>query len=815
MNTLVEKGGGSRSVWTFSLTLVLLLLLTALGFRSFLTLEKTYLFKDNASDSLNQTYPMLVHISDYLRRDGWPRWSFNQGLGQNIIGRDLGDPFNYILFFMPRNWIAYGMAYMEALKVVLAGVLFYLYLRILGLSYYPRLIGSLCYAFCGYIILGGSFGVLGTETVYFAFLLFAVEMFIRRRRWTWLPPAMALLVALQPFNLYLFGIFIVFYAVARLVEEGWSFKPLCFFPLKLLGWSLLGVALGAVIIIGSLLQILQSPRITGESSYFHILLAQPMLQLDLPIYYLSALLRLFSNDLMGTGSYFRGWNNYFESPIFYCGLPILLLAPLVFLFLNRRQKILYACMAAICLLPVVFPYCRYILWAFTGDYVRTLSLFFVVILLYFGLRSLDGILRSAKLDALLIIVVLAALLFGLFLPYNAYCTHITDPALERQIISFPAQTFLMNQPLAQILARFLVLYAILIYGLSLPRYRILSQIVLLIVLCIELVYATSITLNNRPVVTGMELRQKVGYNDYTIEAVNDIRRHDPTFFRLTKNYSSSPAMHYGINDGMIQNYYGTSSYNSFNQRYYIEFLREMGIIDVTDERKTRWAAGLLETPLLQSLCSVKYLLSKVPPPGLDNEGYEALATFGNVHAYRSSLALPFGFTYSEYMPYRDFHNLDKARKTFVLYNAAVVDDADEKLVSGLTPFHPNSLAAPETLMELSPYIKALGKETLLVTEHRQNVIKGDINVSQKKLLFFSIPYDRGWKATVDGTRCEWLKVNVGFMGLVLDKGVHHVQLVYEPPLWLAGMGCSAAGLILYGWLIWKSRPHGNRKINVQ
>ena len=46
------------------------------------------------------------------------------------------------------------------------------------------------------------------------------------------------------------------------------------------------------------------------------------------------------------------------------------------------------------------------------------------------------------------------------------------------------------------------------------------------------------------------------------------------------------------------------------------------------------------------------------------------------------------------------------------------------------------------------------------------------NVTRKKdtLVFFSVPYDKGWSATVNGKPCEIEKVNAGFMAVKVEKG---------------------------------------------
>src|SRR5262249_55405248 len=64
---------------------VALLLVGGLIFRDFLFGEKFLLYKDVGDDSVIDTYPTLVHLSDYIRRYGFPSWSFCVGMGQSLF----------------------------------------------------------------------------------------------------------------------------------------------------------------------------------------------------------------------------------------------------------------------------------------------------------------------------------------------------------------------------------------------------------------------------------------------------------------------------------------------------------------------------------------------------------------------------------------------------------------------------------------------------------------------------------------------------------------------------------------------------------
>ena len=67
-------------------------------FNDFIFLKKIYLFKDIASDSLNASWPFMVHTIDSLKENGFPSWSFGFGMGQNMSTFGFYDPFDILIY---------------------------------------------------------------------------------------------------------------------------------------------------------------------------------------------------------------------------------------------------------------------------------------------------------------------------------------------------------------------------------------------------------------------------------------------------------------------------------------------------------------------------------------------------------------------------------------------------------------------------------------------------------------------------------------------------------------------------------------------
>jgi len=106
-------------------------------------------------------------------------------------------------------------------------------------------------------------------------------------------------------------------------------------------------------------------------------------------------------------------------------------------------------------------------------------------------------------------------------------------------------------------------------------------------------------------------------------------------------------------------------------------------------------------------------------------------------------------------------------------------------------------------------INRLRNETMRLIHHSQNVIRGTIKVNEKKLLFLSIPYDPGWVMRIDGIKVQPKLINMGFMGTIVDKGSHSIELKFTPPYLLLGSFIMVISMIVYIFLILRSLRRKN------
>jgi membrane protein YfhO len=770
--------------WAVLLAGLSLLLVGVLVFSNFLLLDKVLLYKDVGADSVNDSYPYFVHLSDYIRREGLPSWSFCVGMGQSLFyltGSLIWEP----VIWLPREVIAHALVFQHLFKTLIAGLLCFRFLQLRGLTLHASLLGSLLLAFSSYMCTGSCWVVSADETVGFIFLLFAMEEAISRGRWIYIPMAVALMGLVTVFHFYLSAVLLCLYVPTRLFEiHGWRPVELGTACTRLALFAFLGVGLAAVICFGSAHSILNSPRGSGTIGNFTWGPTPSLFQLESPVYYVTAALRPFSTDMLGTGDDFRGWVNYFEAPMTYCGLLCLLMVPQVFLGASRRQRILYGLFLGFVFVPVIFPWFRYLFWIFQGGYFRAFSLFSVLGIITLGMTAFSRYTQGKPLNLFILGASLLLLLSVLYLPSH-----------EIQM--------LISKQLKQTVAIFLILYAALLIGGQIANRQSIAGPIILLLSAIELVHFDRITVN-RPTVTKQELRERVGFNDETVDAIGDIKASDSSLFRITKTWGSGPATRPSYNDAMVFNYYGTMSYSSFNNLDYIKFLLAVDAISSVDiATDAQWSPGLVGHPLLSILACEKYILTKDPVPFEGAEQFEFVRRYGAIYLFRYKFSLPFGLVFYHYIPEDIFLQLPSSMKPEALLHAAVLSAqsvADKPRLSQL------SLDELKEQMSTTSIPDALAERraaAMNIHSFRQTRIDGTIRVNQNGIVVFQMPFDAGWHAFSDGRAIPTLKVDGGLLGVAPKDGEHRIELRYQPPLLYAGAAVSVLSCAVLLFSLWR------------
>lgn len=630
-----------------------LFLISLVVYKNFFFGEELYIYSDIGSDTLNSYWPFLSYISEMLWSGNFSFWAFSLGTGNNIfsISSILFDPFNWILILFGKAKLPFLLPYIAALKNMIAGYLFYNYLNVINISKKASMIISLIYGFNGFIVLWGQHYHFATLMVITPLVLYGFELFLQQSKKRYFVLSVACLAIYSYYFLFMFSIYLFIYAIFRYIELN-KFNVKYF--LKTVAKSFIlyfcGICLSAVVLFPSIYVVLNSPRISTNklASVFSI---------PGTIEYITMIFRFLSNDMLGTGTRFVGFQNYYESPILYSGIFCLVILPCFFIYSNKKNRIIYGAFSALLLLFLAFPFFSYMFNFFSA---RSYRWTFVLILFicFLAARALDMIVEKNEYKVHSIYY-LFFIFGGLFTIVYSLIHFNLDNRIVKQLIA-----------LFTIISLLFVCYFFILKSFHKFKGKVSIVGILVIFIVVELSSFSYLTVNkNRTLLNKEILNQKQGYNDYTVDAWNYIKNNDKEAYRIDKTYDSI-----FLNDSLMQGYAGVKGYNSLNHPSYIEFLKTL---EVPFKRRNHlnYLTGLDSRRELYALLSVKYIFDKenIAPDKLN-----LINKTGDVSIWESKYYLPFGYTYDTVIDYEDFIKLPSYEKDAALMNAFVMDKGQEE-----------------------------------------------------------------------------------------------------------------------------------------
>ncbi|MBC7886066.1 MAG: YfhO family protein [Saprospiraceae bacterium] len=767
--------GEKQTFWLFfGLTLVLTLIL----FSRYLFGSELFIFDDVGSDTLTMFYPNLVQNARYVRENGIPGWSFYIGLGGNFYPGTLLSPLHWVYIPMNAATIAHSIAWVQATILFATGLVFYRFLKEAMFSLPVCIIGSVLYTYGGYLVVGSAWYGHSTVIFWMTLSFLGFELLIRKKNWWLFIIPFVIMLDVRSYFLILFMIIYSFVRIMDVYEFSWRELLRNYKRLMICGVVALLVCLPFV--GGNWHRFANSPRVSGRVSYSENLSSVFPFRTASQEHYLTAFFRLISNDGVGTANAFNGWKNYLEAPLFYIGLLTIFLVFQFFALASRKRKILYGCFLGLWVFMIIFPWFRFAFYGFAGDYYKgALSLFIPFSFLFVGLLGFQEILNGKKPSLVVLGLSLLLMLCLIWFPYHEPKVTIS------QAVQLKATLFLTS-------------HALLLWLLKNDNFK---KIILPSILALAVIEAGVFSwpaFNERGSIQKDGIETKKYQFDYSMEAVEYIKKNDPgLFYRIDKIYGSVKS---GYNDGMVQDFFGSKMYQSHNHKNYVRFLDEMGIIDGSQEKNTRWLLGLSNNQYLHSLFSIKYLLSKPNAQVNVNPAlYDRVTKTGDVEVYANKYFLPFGIPFDQYIDYDDFRNVPYDQKQGAIYQGVILED---EVIEGnfkldKVPF--SSLGSSAS--DLINLISTLPDKSMKMEYFSQNRIIGSIQLSKPSVVFFSLPFDAGWKVKVDDAKSKLIPVDIGFTGLYVEPGKHVIELYYEPPLskigWIGFIGAFALGFVIY------------------
>lgn len=102
----------------------------------------------------------------------------------------------------------------------------------------------------------------------------------------------------------------------------------------------------------------------------------------------------------------------------------------------------------------------------------------------------------------------------------------------------------------------------------------------------------------------------------------------------------------------------------------------------------------------------------------------------------------------------------------------------------------------------------ISKDDYKLTSYDNNHIKGEVtSTKDSNILYTSIPWDDGWKVTIDGKETEKLKVMDSLIGIKVPEGKHNVEFTFMPKGLVVGSAISIITLagVVIGFIVTRKK----------
>ena len=780
MNTHILQQPGQKNRYCLK-AFLLGLGVSFLFFIPFIVYDKGYFLY--YGDFNVQQVPFYQMIHDAIREGNF-FWSWTTDLGANTIGSYtfylLGSPFFWLTLPFPSQAVPYLMGPLLILKFGCASLTGYIYLRRYVRDQNFGIIGGMLYAFSGYSVYNIFFNHVHEAIIIFPLLLAALDeyMYTRRRG------VLGLAVFASCFiNYYFFVgqvVFCVIYWFVRMFAGSWKINVRDFFLLLL--EAVLGVLMSCVLLVPTILAVIQNPRVDNppngwgallygwEQRYLHILSCL-FFPPDIPAR------PNFTPDSEAKWASLGAW------------LPLFSMTGVIAWFQTKRRHWLKTLLCVLFVMAFV-PLLNSAFQLFNSSYYAR---WFYMLTLMMSLATMFS-LENAQVDWKRAIKWTLGITLAIALPIGLMpisTTTADTTTTQYGLMDYPDRFWIY----VAIALVSLLLLTVLIGVLRRNR-RLFARLAAGGTALITFIYAGYII--------GLGKSQSYDTQNfiipYCLNGGADIDLPDTENSRID--------VYEGMdNQAMFFQIPTIQAFHSIVPGSIMEFYPTVGVTRDVGSRPDTTTYGL------RSLLSCRWLFDYTGDnnyfAGQDGSspampGWKFYATQNGFDIWENEYYLPFGFTYDSYITREQYDDIPESSRHLALLKAIVLDEEAAARNADIL----QQADTADFQYTNSAYFEDCENRRQVVCSsfsHDNYGFSAQITAPEGKdqLVFFSVPYEDGWSATVNGQEAVIEKVNVGFMAVRVPAGqTSEIRFQYETPGLKIGIVISIAALLLFiGYLL--------------
>lgn len=762
-----------------------------------------------AGDYNSQSMLFWQYANQFIKDGGSFSWETELGSGfiNSYSYYMLGSPFFWASLWIPSKLMPWAMVPLFCFKFAFAGAGGYLWTKRWVKNPQYAMLAGMLYAFCGYNIYSIFYDSFIDVTALFPYLLAALDDAIidKRRGCFSIWVAVNLLV-----NYYFFigeAVFLILYFVCMLLGKMYILTGKCFWRMTV--ETVLGIAMGAVLLVPAALSLMQNPRATlflndydfivyGEPQKYMAILASMFIMPDAP----------YQNTLFSQSG--TQWQNV-------CAyLPVVGITGGIALC-RAQRKHPFARILKFCVICAFIPMLNAIFTLENATYYA--RWYYMPILVLCGATAMvldsEPIYQAEWNDAW----------------KTVFIVTVAFVALEL----VPSDVDLLGFKLGVTTSAsiFWILWGISIAGVILcgvvcKKYRRTDKFISVMVsatMVFSFVYGEAHMMLTRYVTdsdTG-EHNWFAGYEDldnvakllpqgewYRIDS-NTITNHNLVLGKSCEGFFSST-----VSPGIFSFYLGVGHGRSVlpldgQPNYALRSLLDVKYIMVGTDDEKAWSADVSGTKVTINSRNAGNVLQLMK----DNEdsedtvyeprewavNWEECGRTEETIVYENQNFIPMGFTYDYYITKDQLADVDADVRSNLLLKAIVLNDEQVGKYGDLLPPLPQEEFQNLNFESFKKDCADRRKQTADTFETNNYGFTATTSFDTDELVFFSVPYEKNaFTATVNGEPVNVEEVDCGLMAIPVPAGEADIVVTYHTPGLKEGITISITGLII--WILY-------------
>lgn len=711
----------------------------------------------------------FYNLANDAVRNGQFGWNWYTDLGSDFMTSYsfylTGSPFFWLSAILPRSLVTLSMPFLLALKHGVASLTAYAYIRRFVRSKNASLVGAMLYAFSGFQVYNIFFNHFQDVTALFPLMLIAMEENINNNRKGYF----ALTVALMAFvNYYFFtgqAVFLMIYYLFRMKCPDFrtSWKKF---------WLLLLEAVAGTMIAGVML-LPTAVAITGNYRVNERLYGQSMVLYSDRTRIARIIQSFFMPvDVPARPNLFDSDHAKWSSIGGY--LPLFSMVGVI-TFMRSRKRHWAVKLSVVCIVCAFIPILNSAFYMLNASYYARWYYMPILIFAMMTAQALD----DKDADPSFAIKICAGMLV-------AYGLISCIPEKKDDKLSF----FTMPRDILYFLltlgigAVFLVITGYIFYrkrnGFSFRKLSVWCTAGASVICIITAVVYGAVT----PDSAREYINSAIKGSDGIYENVSE-----DNFFRVdvSENCDNYP---------MLWKLPSMRTFQSVVDSSIMNFYPEVGVQrDVASRPDTTHYT-------LRGLFSAKYYYQrketsdeKINIPE-ELPGFELVGGNDYFDIYENKLYIPMGMAFDSFVTEDDLENKSDSMREKTLIHSLVLDSKQAEKYSDILKKTDLSEISSLNKNDYRNLCLERRKNASTSFEYDSKGFKSEITLNNDGLVFFSVPYNSGWSAEVNGKPADVEKVSYGFVAVKADKGDNTIVFHYRTPALTAGMIISISGIII-------------------